>query len=152
MAYFYESTSPGPLPELPKNRWTASQAASQDPAANRQVSTPGSSKFWTSSTPMACVRMSAFRQISRWRHQVKTFFALLALCVGNSPVIDEFPSQRPVARSFDVFFDPRLNKRLSKPSWGWWFETPSYSLWRHCNVCGTLCSLMDTSVYNKNVL
>ena len=26
-----------------------------------------------------------------------------------------------------------LNKRLSKRSWGWWFETPPRSLWRHCN-------------------
>ena len=42
-------------------------------------------------------------------------------------------SQRPVTRSFDVFFDLRLNKRLSKQSWGWWFETPSHPLWRHCN-------------------
>ena len=33
--------------------------------------------------------------------------------------------QRPVTRSFDVFFDLRLNKRLRKQSWGWWFETPS---------------------------
>ena len=49
----------------------------------------------------------------------------------------EFPSQRTVTRSFDVFFDLRLNKRLSKQSWGWWFETPSYSLWRHCNVSVT---------------
>ena len=40
----------------------------------------------------------------------------------------EFPTQRPVTRSFDVFFDLRLNKRLSKPLWGWWFETPSWSL------------------------
>ena len=39
----------------------------------------------------------------------------------------------PVTRSFDIFFDLRLNKRLSKQSWGWWFETPSCSLWRHCN-------------------
>ena len=46
----------------------------------------------------------------------------------------EFPAQRPVTRSFDVFFDLRLNERLSKQSWGWWFETPSCSLWRHCNV------------------
>ena len=45
----------------------------------------------------------------------------------------EFPSQRPVTRSFDVFFDPRLNKWLSKQSWGWWFETSSCPLWRHCN-------------------
>ena len=46
----------------------------------------------------------------------------------------EFPTQRPVTRSFDVFFDLRLNKRLSKQPWGWWFETPSWSLWRQCNV------------------
>ena len=45
----------------------------------------------------------------------------------------EFPTQRPVTRSFDVFFDLRLNKQLSKQPWGWWFETPSWSLWRHCN-------------------
>ena len=45
----------------------------------------------------------------------------------------EFPTQRPVTRSFDVFFDLRLNKRLSKQSWGWWFEKPSWSLWRQCN-------------------
>ena len=44
-----------------------------------------------------------------------------------------FPSQRPVTRSFDIFFDLRLNKRLSKQSWGWWFKTPSHPLWRHCN-------------------
>ena len=43
----------------------------------------------------------------------------------------EFPTQRPVTRSFDVFFDLRLNKPLSKQSWGWWFETLSRSLWRH---------------------
>ena len=46
----------------------------------------------------------------------------------------ECPTQRPVTRSFDVFFDLRLNKRLSKQPWGWWFETPSWSLWRQCNV------------------
>ena len=59
--------------------------------------------------------------------------ALLVLCAGNSPVIGEFPAQRPVSRSFDVFFHLRLNKRLSKQSLGWWFETPSHPLWRHCN-------------------
>ena len=38
-----------------------------------------------------------------------------------------------VTRNFDVFFDLRLNKRLSKQSWSWWFETLSRPLWRHCN-------------------
>ena len=65
---------------------------------------------------------------------MEPFSALLALCGGNSPVPGEFPAQRPVTRSFDIFFDLRLNKRLSKQSWGWWFETPSWSLWRQCNV------------------
>ena len=49
------------------------------------------------------------------------------------------PSQRPVTPSFDVFFDLRPNKRLSKQLWGWWFETLSSPLWRHCN---------DLSVHN----
>ena len=72
--------------------------------------------------------------VSWWRHQMETFSALLALCVGNSPVTGEFPTQRSVTRSFDVLFDLRLNNRSSKHSWGWWFETPSRSLWHHCNV------------------
>ena len=40
---------------------------------------------------------------------MKTFSALLAICAWNSPVTGEFPAQRPVTRSFDVFFDLRLN-------------------------------------------
>ena len=68
-----------------------------------------------------------------WRHQMETFSTLLALCAGNSPVTGEFPAQRPVTLSFDVFFDLCLNKRLSKQSWGWWFETTSPPLWRHRN-------------------
>ena len=61
-------------------------------------------------------------------------FRVLALCAGNSPVTGEFPTQKPVTRSFDVFFDLRLNKRLSKHSRGWWFKTPSCPIRRHCNV------------------
>ena len=55
------------------------------------------------------------------------------LC-GESPITGEFPAQRPVTWSYDAFFDLHLNKWLSKQSWGWWFETPSHPLWRHCNV------------------
>ena len=70
-----------------------------------------------------------------WRHQM-TFSALLAFCEANSPVTGDFPSQRPVTRSFDVFFDLRLNKRLGKPPSRWW-------LWAHQNtqlliLCGCL--------------
>ena len=41
-----------------------------------------------------------------------TFSALLALCVGNSSVNGEFPAQRPVTQSFDVFFDLRQKKTV----------------------------------------
>ena len=56
----------------------------------------------------------------------------------------EFPAQRPVTRSFDVFFDLRLNKRFSKQSWGWWFDTLSHPLWRHCNHhCRDGCQISE---------
>ena len=69
-----------------------------------------------------------------WRHQMETFSALLAFCAGYSPFPVEFPAQRPVTRSFDVFVDLRPNKRLNKQWWGWWLETLSRPLWRHCNA------------------
>ena len=53
-----------------------------------------------------------------WRHQMEAFSALLAIFAGNSPVAGEFPAQRSVTQSFAVFFDLRLNERLSKQSWG----------------------------------
>ena len=49
---------------------------------------------------------------------METFSALLAICAGNSPITGEFPSQRPVSRKFVVFFDLRLNERLSKQKSG----------------------------------
>ena len=66
---------------------------------------------------------------------METFSALLFICAGNSPVTGEFPAQMPVTRSFDVFLDLRLNKRLNQQWWGWWSETPLRSLWCHCNAC-----------------
>ena len=62
---------------------------------------------------------------SWWSHQMETLSVLLAIGVGNSKITGEFPAQRPVARNFKVFFDLRLNKRLSKQWWGRWFEAPS---------------------------
>ena len=53
--------------------------------------------------------------------------------------------QRPVTRSFDVFIDLHLNKRLCKQSWGWWFKTPLRSLWRHCNEYVYLSSISTSS-------
>ena len=54
------------------------------------------------------------RFMSWWRHQMKTISVLLALCAGNSPVVGEFPSQRPVTRSLCVFFDLRKNKWMNE--------------------------------------
>ena len=56
-----------------------------------------------------------------------------ALC-GNPPVTGDFPPQRPVMRSFEVFFDLLLNKCLSKQPGHRWFETQSRSLSRQCNA------------------
>ena len=89
-------------------------------------------RLWIGSTQFQRTSARPFPD-SWWRHQMETFSALLVLCAGNWSVTGEFPSQRPVARSYGVFFNLRLNKRLSKHSYGWWFETQSCSLWRHYN-------------------
>ena len=84
-------------------------------------------------------------KLSLRRHQMEKFSALLALCDGNPTVTGGFPSQMTVTRGFDVFLDLCLGNRsllkLSqqtlhqrKQSRRRWFETPSRSLWRHCNV------------------
>ena len=68
---------------------------------------------------------------------METISALPATYAGHRPLVPvtgEFPAQRPVTRNFEVFFDLRLNERLTKLSWGWWFETPSRPLRRHSNV------------------
>ena len=86
-----------------------------------------------SSPLVAVVGVAVVAEIYMMTSSNETFSTLLALCAGNSPVTGEFSSQRQVTRIFGVFFDLRLNKRLSKQSWGCWFETLSSSLWHHCN-------------------
>ena len=123
------SIRPVPTKATRRFNWSASTSTSMKP----QVS-----HHWT---------VKATR-VSWWRHQMETFSALLAICAGNSPVTGEFPAQRPVTRSFDVFFDLRLNRQLSK-QWGrWWFETLPRSLWRHCNVSIHVDGLMQTKCYS----
>ena len=96
-----------------------------------------------------------------WRHQMEKFSALLAICAGTG----EFPQQRPVTRSFDVLFHLRLNQRLTKQLWSWWFETLSCPLWRHSNESrstygfivngnidgGHLCDLIISTSYNLHL-
>ena len=84
------------------------------------------------------IKRCCWEYVIKWK---KTFSALLALCAGNSPVT----TQRPLTQSSDVFIDLRLNKWLSKQSWGWWFETQLCSLWRHCNDTNNLRSRYGVS-------
>ena len=90
--------------------------------------------FWYNLKPINIDIGVHFLVVPWWRHQMETFSAKLAFCARNSPITGEFTAQRPVTRSFDVFFDLCLNKRLSKQSWGWWFETLLRPFWRHCNA------------------
>ena len=76
--------------------------------------------------------------VIKWKHFPRNW----PFVQGNSPVTSEFPAQRPVTQSFDVFFDLHLNKRLSKQSRGWWFETPSCPLWHHY-ITVMLCHLSN---------
>ena len=69
-------------------------------------------------TPLIALHPMYLEFIPWWHHQMETFSALLAFSAGNSRVTDDFPSQRPVRRSFDIFFDLRLNKRLDN---SWYF-------------------------------
>ena len=87
---------------------------------------------------------------SWWRHQMETFSALLAICAGNSPIPGEFTTQRPVTRSFDVFFDLCLNKRLSKQSWGWWFETIPWASYQIPKIAGCACAGNARDVFPVN--
>ena len=79
----------------------------------------------------------------------ETFSALLAICEGKSPFTGEFPAQRPVTRSFDIFFDLPLDQRLSKQWRDWWFEAPSRPLWRHCNAETRWESACIASIKNR---
>ena len=102
-------------------------------------------------------RVTYMRQCSRpplvtwWRHQMEIFSALLAICVGNSPVPGELPTQRPVTWSFDVYFDLRPNKRLSKQSLGWGFETLSPPLWGHRNENSDMLPVRRQAYIRTNI-
>ena len=55
--------------------------------------------------------------------------------IHRSPVNSPHKSQWRGALMFSLICP---NKQLSKQSWGWWFGTPSWSLWRQCNALNPL--------------
>ena len=69
--------------------------------------------------------------------------------IHRSPV--NSPHKGPWRGALMVFFYLRLNKRLCKQSWGWWFEMRLRPSWRHCNVV-ILVSLVSTVLNRKNIL
>ena len=92
--------------------------------------------------------------IAWWRHQMKTFSGYWPFVWG----IHRSPMKSPHKGlwSFDIFFDLRLNKRLSKQWWSWWFDVLSCSLWRHCNdqpcCIKTQKETECTNLINRNTL
>ena len=82
--------------------------------------------------------------VIKWNHFLR--YWPFVQRIHRSPV----PTQRPVTRSFGVFFYLCLNKRLSKQSSGCWFETLSRPLWRHCN--GTTPLIIDVMEQSKSAM
>ena len=88
-----------------------------------------------------CLHIVLHDDVIKWKHFPRYWSFVRGIHRGRihrSP--GEFRAHRPVTRSFHVFFDLRLNQRLSKQSWCWWFETLPRQLWRHCNgniACGS---------------
>ena len=80
---------------------------------------------------------------------METFSALLAFCAGNSPVTGEFSTQQPVTRSFDVFFDLRLNKRLNREAGDLRCHRAHYDVIIMCNVLYSLGWHPDIMVWDN---
>ena len=84
-------------------------------------------------------KMCLHYDVIKWNH-----FHVTGPSWGESTGHCWIPSQRPVTRSFAVFFNLRLNKRLNKQSRRWWFGMPLHSLWRHCNCPACRTTLVAT--------
>ena len=78
---------------------------------------------------------------------MEAFSTLLSLCAGNSPATVNSPHRGQWRGALMFFFDLRRNKRLSKQPWGWWFKTPSWSLWRQCIEQNVLLTLTSMCLY-----
>ena len=74
-----------------------------------QVNTIGVDYLSTQGTIVSAAMALNYDDIIKWK-----YFRVTGPLCGEFTGPSEFPAQRPVTRGFDVFFDLRLNKRLSK--------------------------------------
>ena len=91
----------------------------------------------TSQMPLAGIVITTNLDLANawWRHEMETFSTLLAFMwrIHRSPV-NSCTKASDVELRYFLWF---ANKRLSKQSWSWWFETPPRPLWRHMKSGGT---------------
>ena len=105
------------------------------PSGNKRFLYPLLSKIYDECRHYATINIKHYcTQHAMMTSSNENIFRVTGHLCGEFTGHREFPAQRPVTRSFDVFYDLRLIKRLSKQWWGWWFETPSYPLWHYCNA------------------
>ena len=75
--------------------------------------------------------------ILKWHFQIHFFSDMMMSSNGNILGIHRLPVNSPHKgqwhRTLMFSLICALDKWLSKPTWGWWFEMPSCSLWCHCN-------------------
>ena len=87
-------------------------------------------QIWLVSSQMSCGDThQTHDDVIKWKHFQRYWPFVRGIC--RSPVNSPHKAQWRGALMFSLICT--LNKRLSKQSGGWWFETPSCSLWRHCN-------------------
>ena len=82
-------------------------------------------------------RLNIHNDVIKWKHFLR--YWPFVRRIHRSPV--NSPRKGQWRGALMVFFICALNKRLSKQPWGWWFETPSLSSWRHCNERRRLTSI-----------
>ena len=103
-------------------------------------------------SPVTCVLSWITRAMHddaiKWKHFPRYWPFIWR--IHRSPVNSPHKGQWRGALIF--FFDLRLNKRLSKQSSGWWFETPSRSLRRHCNGLCQLKKMLHIYWYTISII
>ena len=96
-------------------------------------------KSWTYSRHKASMLVESdcfLREPTMMVPSNRNIFRVTGLLCGEFTGYRWIPHIKASDAELSCFFYLRLNKRLSKQSWGWWSETPSRPLLRHCNVMG----------------